>query len=284
MPAASPHAEEFARIVAAPEARLNLARAALSIARIDYPHLQPEPYLGRLDAMADAVRARLREGASPAPLDRVRELNRYLFVEEGFAGNAREYYDPRNSFLNEVLDRRLGIPATLSVVYMEVGWRLGLAFEGVPFPGHFLVKLHVSQGDVVLDPFYQGASLGIEDLAERARAAIGERESFEDLVPRILMAASKHQILTRLLGNLRAIYAGRQDLPRLLHVLSLLLVLEPEDAGLVQARAEAYQALGEHSAAAADWRRYLATLADDDEAERVRALIVELDGRPTRIH
>jgi regulator of sirC expression with transglutaminase-like and TPR domain len=276
--------EEFARIVSASgESDLDLARAALVIARVDYPELDAGPYLRRLDEMADAVAERApREGRSP--VDVVRSLNRYLFVEQGYSGNAREYYDPRNSFLNQVIDRRLGIPVTLSLLYLEVGWRLGLPFEGVAFPGHFLVKLHVDEGDVVLDPYHRGTSLALEELAERARAALGGGEDLQAAVPRLLAAAGKRQILARMLGNLRAIYERHGDHLRLLHVLSLLLVLDPHDPEGLRRRAAVYQALGNAGAALADWRRYLGSIADGEEAERVRETILELEVQATPLH
>jgi regulator of sirC expression with transglutaminase-like and TPR domain len=279
----SRHAEEFARLVAAPEPALDLAAAALAIARGDYPGLEAAGYLRRLDELAQAVRGRL-EPAHASPLDLVRALNRYLFAEQGFAGNAREYYDPRNSFLNEVLDRRLGIPVTLAVVYLEVGWRLGLGLEGVAFPGHFLVKLPLAAGALVLDPYHRGAALGAPELAERVRALGAAQSDTQTLLPRVLVAASKRQILARMLGNLRAIYGHRGDPARLIHVLSLLLVLQPGEVSAVRDRARAYQAIGNSHAAAADWRRYLESLPDGDEASRVRTLVVELEERPGYLH
>lgn len=275
--------DEFARLVAVGDGDINLAAAALAIARLDYPALDVRAYLRRLDEMAEAVRARLGPGAD-TPVDVVRALNRYLFLEQGFAGNAREYYDPRNSFLNEVLDRRLGIPVTLSLVYMEVGWRLGLPLEGVSFPGHFLVKFPLDQGEVVLDPFHQGISLGLEDLAERAQAAVGDRTTFDLLAPRILAGADRREILARMLGNLKAIYAAQEDPARLLHVTSLMLVLQPDRPDVVLARARAYQAVGNAARAAADYLRYLELAPEDDDAEEIRRVVVELQARPSRLH
>ncbi|HEB80915.1 MAG TPA: hypothetical protein ENI71_03450, partial [Chromatiales bacterium] len=147
-----------------------LARGALEIARLEYPDLDPDAYLWRLDDYAERVRAAGGAGLT----DQVLALNRILFREEGYAGNLEEYYDPRNSFLNEVMDRRLGLPITLSIVYLEVGRRVGLPVEGVSFPGHFLVKLPVQGGALVLDPFDAGRSLDEEDLQEQLTQVYGD--------------------------------------------------------------------------------------------------------------
>src|SRR5437879_3420062 len=154
--------EDFAALVAAGE-RTDLARAALAIARIAYPDLDPAPSLRQLDDLAAAVRPRLYPQASPEAA--VTELAGYLFGECGFRGNQEEYYDPRNSYLNDVLERRTGIPITLSVVLIETGARLGLGIEGVGFPGHFLVR--VAGRPLLLDPFFGGPPIGERALPTR---------------------------------------------------------------------------------------------------------------------
>src|SRR3989441_5604549 len=162
--------EDFAALAAAGE-RTDLARAALAIARIAYPDLDPAPSRRQLDDLAAAVRPRLYPQASPEAA--AAELAGYLFRECGFRGNREEYYDPRNSYLNDVLERRLGIPITLSVVLIETGARLGLPIEGVGFPGHFLVRLAGSRRPLLLDPFFGGRETGERDLLARYRAFLG---------------------------------------------------------------------------------------------------------------
>jgi regulator of sirC expression with transglutaminase-like and TPR domain len=279
----TPLTDELARIVGAQDTDINLAAGALTIARIEYPTLEASEYIQRLDSMAAAVRERLEAGRE-GPVDVVRALNRYLFLEQGFAGNAREYYDPRNSFLNEVLDRRLGIPVTLSLIYMEVGWRLGLPLQGVAFPGHFLVKFPLDQGDVVLDPYHQGMSLGLDDLADRARAAVGDRSTFNAMAPQLLAGASRRDMLARMLGNLKAIYTAREDPARLLHVLSLLIALDPSRPGEYLDRSHTYQAIGNDAAAAADLRRYLDLAPDGEDSDELHEQVVELESQGFRIH
>src|SRR5207248_47145 len=156
--------DEFAALVA-PGAKAGLARAALAIARIGYPTLAPDPWLRQLDALGAAVRARLPAGASPEAA--AGEITGYLFGDCGFHGNEEEYYDPRNSYLNDVLERRTGIPISLSVVLIEVGRRLGLRLEGVGFPGHFLVRLAGRRSSVLLDPFFGGRPIVERELLAR---------------------------------------------------------------------------------------------------------------------
>ena len=165
-------AQRWKEIVAGPEEDIGLAEAALVIAAHEYPGLDLNAYLARIAELAETLKGRLRRDIGPT--DALVALNRYLFEELGFSGNTADYYDPRNSYLNEVLDRRLGIPITLSVLCIEIGRRIGLALHGVSFPGHFLVKCVVRDGVVVLDPYARGASLSLDDLQLRLKTLRGE--------------------------------------------------------------------------------------------------------------
>src|SRR3954463_5079785 len=155
-----------------PDEHIGLAEAALLIAVHEYPDLAVSAYLSRIEQLAHSLRMRIGEDATA--LERVAELNQFLFRDIGFVPNTENYYDPRNSFLNEVLERRTGIPITLSVVYMELGRRIGLPLQGVSFPGHFLVKLRVRAGTLVLDPFSGGAPQSEEELRRRLQRVIPE--------------------------------------------------------------------------------------------------------------
>jgi regulator of sirC expression with transglutaminase-like and TPR domain len=271
----------IARILSATEAELNLAEAALLIAELEYPDLDVARYLGRLDELARDIRQRL--GGEDSPLAKLRAMNRYLFEEQGFAGNSEHYYDPRNSYLNEVLDRRLGIPITLSVIYMEVGRRLGLALEGVSFPGHFLVKYRLEDGEVVLDPYHGGASLTLEDLRERASDAYGS-EPEDWLLADMLAGASKRDILARMLRNLKSAYGEREDHARLLSVQDLLVRLAPDDPEELRERAVLYERVGHTRAALADFRRYLDLAPDSEHAPEVARRVETLAGQGPRLH
>ena len=240
----------FGEIVSRAEVALD--EASLAIAAEEYPALPAERYLAELDALAAAVRARLagREDAASV----LRALRAVLFEEAGFKGNADAYYDPRNSFLNEVIDRRLGIPITLSVLYMEVARRVGFRVEGVGFPGHFLVKHVAGSREVFIDPFHGGEVLSAEDCVARFQAMAPARMPQR----RHLEAVSPRHILRRMLHNLRKIYVDTNDDVRSLWVMDRLVLLAPDDPaarrdrGLVEAR------LGGTSAALVDLEAYLA--------------------------
>ncbi|HYV67031.1 MAG TPA: transglutaminase-like domain-containing protein, partial [Myxococcales bacterium] len=171
---------------------IDLARAALAIAREEYPELDEERYLRTLDDFAARVLRELPAGALPER--KVGRLNVVLFHELGFAGNQADYYDPRNSFFNEVIDRRNGIPLTLSLLYMEVGRRCGLRVDGVSFPGHFLCKVMLDDGELIVDAFHRGQLLGLAELKRRFASVAGDAARFE---LRLLRAARPKEILAR---------------------------------------------------------------------------------------
>lgn len=264
----------FARCVSIPEESLDLAQASLLIAREEYPNLDVQAYLQRLDRIAAAVRDRLCR--SPSTQEVLLNLNRQLFEEEGFAGNVDDYYDPRNSFLNEVLDRKLGIPITLSVLYMEVARRLDVPLEGVAFPGHFLVKLNLGDRDLVLDPFYRGMSLSAADLAGRINSLLGAEQPLRLDLRRILEGARKKEILERMLRNLKAIYLRGPDMPRALSVSNQLLVLVPDSAADIRDRGMILEYLECPQAAAADYDRYLRLAPEADDCEEIQGRMREL--------
>lgn len=264
----------FEIIVAKSEAELNLAEAALLIAVDEYPQLQVAHYLRRLDQIATAVQDRLPEEASH--LQVIRILNQYLFDEQGFAGNMENYSDPRNSYLNEVLDRKMGIPITLSVVYMEVGWRLGVPLEGVSFPGHFLVKFPHGDGEVVLDPFFKGISLSEKALEGRLRHLLGGDVPARDFLPHLLAGATKKETLVRMLRNLKAIYLKHDDQLRALSCANRILAVVPNNAQELRERGELYQRLECPRAAVDDFARFLELAPESDDADDVRRRLVDL--------
>jgi regulator of sirC expression with transglutaminase-like and TPR domain len=250
---------------------VDLARAALAVAREEYPELDEGACLGRLDELAAGVLSGLPSGASAQR--RLGRINTWLFHEQGFAGNREDYYDPRNSYLNEVLDRRLGIPLTLCIVYMEVGKRCGLRVDGVGFPGHFLCKVHLDDGELVVDPFHRGQLLGVPELKQRLAAAVGDRVPFD---PRILRAAQPREILVRMLQNLRSVYQGRNDMPRALSAVDRLLLLQPANTRGLRERAQIREQLGGGHAAAADLEKVLQLEPNAADAPALRARVRRL--------
>jgi regulator of sirC expression with transglutaminase-like and TPR domain len=214
----------FSHLVARPESELDLARAALLIAEPEYPGLDVAGYVEELDRLGAAASARVRAAATQAPLAVV---IRYLYEEVGFHGNALDYYDPRNSFLNEVLDRRTGIPITLALVLTEVCRRAGIKARGVSFPGHFLVRVEVAGGVLFIDPF-DGRLLDERQLSQLHERATGDDRPID---PRVLEPATKRHVLLRVLNNLRAIYERSGDQPRLSRALACMQVLSGDDDG-----------------------------------------------------
>jgi regulator of sirC expression with transglutaminase-like and TPR domain len=282
---AAPTALEYFSTLVADDASLSLLEAAVAIAQDEYPQLDTQSVLAEIDTLAERLKRRIP--ADAVPVQRLRWLNRYFFQELGFAGNVNDYYDARNSYLNAVLETRRGIPITLSVLYIELATQIGLTARGVSFPGHFLVKLKMPQGEVVIDPF-TGQSLSREELDELLvpyRKRQGLEGDFEVPLGLFLQAAPARDVLARMLRNLKEIHRSAEDWPRLLAVLERLVVLLPlewqerRDRGLASAEI----GLVEH--AARDLADYLQHVpqAEDRGAidERLRSL--RDAGRP-RLH
>jgi regulator of sirC expression with transglutaminase-like and TPR domain len=273
--------ERLQQLACQPEEALDLAEAALVIAEEEYPQLDIGAYLRRLDDLAQTVRGRLAPDVSPEHT--IATLNHFLYREQGFTGNAAEYYDPRNSFLNEVLDRKLGIPITLAVIYIEIARRLGLSLQGVSFPGHFLMKLALGRGTVILDPYMGGISLSEKDLRARLMAVCGEQASSLPL-NQALASADKKEILARILRNLKAIYLQTDALPKALAAADRILVITPDaphevrDRGLLYARLECPQA------ALTDLQRYLRLEPRAVDAEEIAVRIDQLKKQGVTLH
>ncbi|MFL6574118.1 MAG: SirB1 family protein, partial [Burkholderiales bacterium] len=252
--------EPFASEVRREDRDVDLALCCLLIAQDRYPALDVARYLDEIERMALRLRADIPEALDPE--ERIVALNEFLFGELGYRGNTRDYYDPRNSYLNEVLDRRTGIPITLSVLYMELGRRVGLAVEGVSFPGHFLVRVQLRGGVIVLDPFARGAPQSEAELRTRLKRVIPE--GVADDVPvaelpldQFLEPAGKRQILMRLLRNLKAIYRETDKPEQELEVLNRMLVVTPEAAAELRDRGQVYQRLECWQPALKDFTDYL---------------------------
>jgi len=259
--------QRFTAIVSKSDQTINLAEAALLIAEEEYPGLDVEAYLDRLNRMAHEVETRFRNDRDEDPLGCVEALNSYLFDDLKFRENAEEYYDPRNSFLNEVLDRRTGIPITISTVYLEVGWRLGMPLHGVGFPGHFLVKYLTGKGEIILDPFHRGSILTEKECQGRLDQVYAGRVQ---LRPDLLAAATKRQILTRILANLKGIYVAATDYRRALAAVERMLVINPDLAPEIRDRGILRMQLDQVPQAIADLEWYVTTNPQAEDIEEVR--------------
>jgi len=266
-------AGRWQEIASRPEEDLDLPEAALVIAAEEYRGLDIPAYLKRIDDMAAVLKRRLPRDISIA--ETIVALNGYLFDELGFAGNAADYYDPRNSFLNEVIDRRSGIPITLSLVYLEVGRRCGLRVDGVSFPGHFLCKVSLDEGELIVDAFNRGQLLGLAELERRFASAAGDAARFD---ARLLRAARPKEILARMLQNLRSIYLDRGDLPRALSAVDRQLLLQPDEVRVLRDRARLCEQLGGAEAAAADLETVLRLDPASSDAAALRARVDRLRG------
>jgi regulator of sirC expression with transglutaminase-like and TPR domain len=227
--------------------------AALELARIEFPGLAIDPYLAILDSLAAGVPAVV--ASTRAGQDFVAGLNDYLFGELGFGGNEADYHSPRNSCLNAVLASRTGIPITLSVIYLEVCRRLRRPAWGIGLPGHFLVRYDDGHFGAYIDPFHRGRLLTAAECLELARQ-VTENDS-TDTAAGALAPATERQILIRMLNNLRAIYGRNNDHAKLVDVLGLLLVAQPDSPGEYRQRGIAYIELSHYRAAARDLQRYL---------------------------
>jgi regulator of sirC expression with transglutaminase-like and TPR domain len=267
---------QFANMATGPDDRINLAEAALLIAKEEYAALDISAYLRRLDDLAAAAGSDVRPSLAPA--EQVAHLNHFLFVERGFAGNNDDYYDPRNSFLNDVLDRRTGIPISLSLVYSEVAQRLDLPVYGVSFPGHFLVK-YIGEAEIIIDPFF-GTVIGTEECAQRLRGIYGEDAKLDR---RLLRPASAREILVRVLSNLKQVYVQQSDFPRALSCVDRILLLAPDTPRELRDRGILYQRLECFAAALHDFERYLRLAPDDAAAHLIRNLLPELQRQAAQL-
>ena len=246
------------------EERINLAKTALLLAKcVEYPDLIVDEYLLRIEKMAAQIESRLGSDARN-PNSLIDLINDYLFVEQGFHGNDDDYYDPRNSFLNEVIDRKTGIPITLSTLYIELAGRVGLTLDGVGFPGHFIVKFSGPGDEILIDPFNRGRILSeknCQDILNRMYAG-GVQFKRE-----MLSRSTKKQILGRMLNNLKGIYVNSQNHQKALSVVALILELSPDNYSEIRDRGLLYYKLECFSQALHDLECYLSLSPDAPDRE-----------------
>lgn len=256
-----------------------LLEAAISLAQDEYPDLDVEQVLGDVDQLLARLKRRLPTDA-PA-LQRLRALNQFFFRDLSFGGNINDYYDPDNSYLNAVLRTRRGVPISLAVLWLELAVGLDLNARGVAFPGHFMLKVNLPKGQVVIDPF-SGQSLSREELAERLepfRQRSGAADDFEVPIGLYLQSAPPREIISRMLRNLKEIHKTQEDWQRLIAVQDRLIVLQPDAWTEYRDRGLAWAALGDGARAVADLESYLAHADDALDIDAVIEQLTRLRGK-----
>ena len=274
--------QAFAELVRAEidDERIDLLRAALTFARIEYPQLRPGPYIHRIDELAHRVSALVRDAGDPT--QSIAALNQVLYQEEMFRGNTVDYYSPLNSFINDVLDRRLGIPISLALIYMEVGQRAGFPLFGVGMPGHFLVKHYdVTGRSTLIDAFESGLVVTEEDCRRRIQSLYAGQMALQ---PEFLHTVTRRQMLTRMLNNLRTIYMARRDLKRAVQVVDLILVIYPRSPEDVKQRAVLRYNLDDLGGAVADFEDYVKMSPDASDAEEIKQTALSLRRQMARLN
>ena len=252
--------------------RIDLLRAALTFARIEDPQLDIEHYVRRVDALAKRVAAKVQDPDDPVQM--IAAMNEVLFQEEVFRGNSVDYYSPRNSFLQHVLDRQLGIPISLALVYMEVARRISFSLYGVGMPGHFLVKHYDVDGHAILiDAFERGSIVTEEDCRQKLDSIYSGQVALQ---PEFLLAVTRRQMLTRMLNNLRSVYLSQRDFRRAVQVVDLVLVIYPRSPEDVKQRAVLRYNLNDYRGALSDFEEYVKMSPDASDAEEIKQTALSL--------
>jgi regulator of sirC expression with transglutaminase-like and TPR domain len=254
----------FRNLVTKPDEQINLAEAALHIASDQYPDLKIDSYLALLAGWGKEVSKKCARRIARKRLD---QINEFLFSDLKFSGNIENYYDPKNSFLNEVIDRRCGIPITLSVIYLEMAWRSQLNAAGVSFPGHFLVRVLIDQDLLYIDPFHQGNIMDASECREFWEDISGDEMEFQEA---FLSPTSRKQIVVRMLRNLKRIYLESKDYERLLPVLEKLIALNPDSADEIRDRGIVYYHMEAFKLAMQDFETFLSVTPEGEDAEVIQ--------------
>jgi regulator of sirC expression with transglutaminase-like and TPR domain len=272
--------QRFAEVVTRDQ--FDLAEVSLLLAQDAYPELDVGAVLADIDHMTGVVKGRLPVDAFPE--QRIQFLNHYLFDELGFSGNSEDYFDPRNSYLNDVLERRTGIPITLSILYIEMARRLALDIHGVSFPGHFMVKIHVSRGQLVLDPFDRAQPQSVADLRRRLAKVLPRAAAEKASLDPYLVSATPRDIIARVLRNLKQIHIKAGQIESALAVMNRMLLVVPESAEELRDRGMLYRKLDCFRPALSDLQNYLRRRPQAPDAGDVQAAVVELQQSATRLH
>jgi regulator of sirC expression with transglutaminase-like and TPR domain len=263
--------QSFYQEINQPDEQIDLAKAALYIAQEEYPNLDPEEYINALDTMASELQDRLP--GQRYPLRIIQAINSYLYDDLGFTGNVTDYYDPRNSFFNQVIERRMGIPITLSLIYLEVAKRVDFPMVGVGMPGHFLIRPDLPEMEIFVDAFNRGEVMFPQDCQERLTKIYAQSVMLQ---PEFLESVSNRQFLVRMLTNLKVIYLQKEDLEKALAAVERILLLFPEMTGELRDRGLIYYQMGRWTAAVTDLEDYLDKVPNAEDAPVIRRLLQQL--------
>lgn len=263
--------EQFLRMLRCDEESFDLARAALLVAAESNPDTDVEGTLARLENWADELRQRIQPSFNN--LQKLARLRAFAFDHLGFRGDRKDYYSPSNSMLDEVMERRRGVPLTLGIVFLELGWRIGIPFEGVGFPGRFLVRLSGEPKDLLLDPYARGTTVHEEDCRQMLQDITGGRLEFDESM---VASVSKHAMIERLLRNLKSAYLRQGDDEQALLAVERLLLVDPDDLEEVRDRGLLLYRLRRFGRALDDLARYVEGRPDAADRESVEQHIVNL--------
>lgn len=277
--APQPLLDALTDLLQTPDDELPLDRAALLVASAFQPELDMDVYLSRIDLLADQASRKVRSVIGSRL--QLAELREFLFIQEGFRGNREAYYDPRNAFLSEVLDRKLGIPVSLGILYMEVARRLELQMDGVGLPGHFIVRHEAPEGEFLIDPYTQGTLLAVEDCEHLIRSLYGEQAQLDE---RYLKPISRTRVLKRLLSHLKGVYLHAGNKTQAITTLDLALTVDPTFPDDLKARGLLYLELECFHAAQSDLERYLALETDAPDAGRIKTLLSRARGQIRKLN
>jgi regulator of sirC expression with transglutaminase-like and TPR domain len=264
--------QDFYQEISQKDEKISLAKACLYYAQTEYPNLDVFEYLNALDTMAEELEERI-EGRR-YPLKVLSLINQYLYQDLGFAGNTIDYYDPRNSYLNEVIERRLGIPITLAVVYLEIAQRIDFPMQGIGMPGHFLIRPNFEGVGIFVDPFKQGEILFEEDCQQLLNEVYQQPMVFES---RFLEPVSNRQILARIMTNLKYIHISQQELNKALKDVQAILLLFPDTPKEIRDRGLLYYQLEDWQNASDDLTKYLSIFPDSSDAQVIRQLLDKIN-------
>jgi regulator of sirC expression with transglutaminase-like and TPR domain len=273
----SPARQAFLHEIRQSEAEIDVAKAALYIAQEELPSLDVELYLAQLDIWGAEVAENLP--SESYPLKTIKYINKYIYEELGYRGNQEDYYDPRNSFLNEVIDRRTGIPITLAVIYLEIARRVNFPMVGIGMPGHFLIRPDFEDVGVFVDVFHQGEILFEQDCLELLRKMY--QQPLPSLPPECLAPIASKQLLARMLTNLKVIYIQQNDLNRALGAVERILLLFPDSLGELRDRGIIQAELGNFSTAILDLETYLERVPYGTDTATIKRLLEQIRGKLT---